>query len=116
VNSTTNTFSDTTVSPSTTYQYTVIAHDGATNTSAPSAPAGVTTPAQPTVTTPPPTTVTTTPPTTTSTTPLIVPPPPPQPSGWFSPNLFEPTATSDQSAFSPDVPTAPEPVAAVGDS
>ena len=41
---TVTTFSDATVSPSTTYQYTVVALDGAGNASAPSDPAPVTTP------------------------------------------------------------------------
>jgi hypothetical protein len=112
----TNTFSDTSASPSTTYQYTVIAFDGAGNISGPSAPAAVTTLTQPTVTTPPPTTVTTTPPTTVATTPLIVTPTPLQ-TGWFNPNFVEPTTTSDQTVFSPDASTGPtQPVAAVGDS
>src|ERR1700730_12700386 len=47
---TTTTFSDTTASPSTTYQYTVDARDGAGNVSVASTPATVTTPVQTTIT------------------------------------------------------------------
>ena len=48
VSSSTTSYTDTPVTPSTTYQYTVDAYDGSNNVSQPSAPATVTTPAPPT--------------------------------------------------------------------